>query len=241
MPASLAMLDIAAHLETYLPWVQVALSLGVLGLCLMFWREFSRTDSRHPGTTDARAPELEKLQKYAAELTRVGENFARLELIPNGPFDSEHSERLLRILQNFNAWLKEAHHRLSISARDEMRGYADDLSALLEQLRSMPQAIPTPQFHGRLEQKYTQVVWEAVRSTDQDIDCRRSPSPLQNALDNLVRVAGMELISPTQGSSYRPAPSDISIRVGEVITRGLRYKNGAIIHPPDIKEMKDYR
>ena len=90
---------------------------------------------------------------------------------------------------------------------------------------------------------------EALRCSDNDLDPDRKNERLQNLLQSVVSEAKLELIDPRRDTLYSPlgtgrvqsvsAAVDSqpeAIRVGAVLTRGLRTPDGQVIFAPEITE-----
>ena len=90
---------------------------------------------------------------------------------------------------------------------------------------------------------------EALRCSDTDLDPDRKDERLQSLLQSVVRGAKLELIDPPRDTLYSPSAASRmqsvstavdsqpeAIRVGAVLTRGLRTPDGKVIFAPEIRE-----
>lgn len=216
--------------------IQLVLAMLTLALAISAWRR--RDGSGRSAPRAAKAPN-ENLQGFAREFNKVSSQFD--ELIGKLPKPVESAETCIvsAFLAAYERWSALARKQnLSAVFAKEVRDTAEDIRTSLRKLQALPAGYSDQPYREKIEPELCEAAWQAVSSMDRDIDRGRKKPELQSALRALVGKANLELIDPKPGSWYPPDGSGLAIRVGEVLTRGLRASNGSALHEPEIMESR---
>lgn len=217
--------------------IQLAMSFLILLLAILVWRK-SSSESKVPF-----APEpVSTLAWESQELTRQFDELSvriehTLKKLPK-PIDSVDTRFVASLLVEYEMWADHARRSYGSEAlAQETRENANRIGTLLNKLqyaRGPASSAIMDQFGQMIEE----IVYGAVRDTDQDIDKERSKFDLQSTLRRLVQAANLEMIDPKPGHIYQRRDAQLGINVGKVRRRGLRVLQGDVIYEPEIQESR---
>lgn len=218
--------------------IQLALSFLILLQAIWLWRKDSSGSKTPPASESGAAMvwESQELTRQFNELSVRIDN--TLKMLPK-PIDSEDTRIVAGLLIEYEIWADLARrlYRSEALARETLEN-ANRIGALLKKLKYAHGGHTSNAIMDQFGQMLEEIVYGAVRDTDQDIDRERSETDLQGALRRLVQSANLEMIDPKPGYIYQRRDAQLAITVGKVRRRGLRVSQGDVIYEPEIQESR---
>ncbi|MGA8088697.1 MAG: hypothetical protein WCA10_15560 [Terracidiphilus sp.] len=180
--------------------------------------------------------ESQELIRQFSELSVRIDN--TLKMLPT-PIDSEDTRFVAGLLIGYEIWADLARrlYRSEALAKETLEN-ANRIGALLKSLKYTHRGHTSNAIMDKFGQMREEIVYGAVRDTDQDIDRERSRADIQVALRRLVQSANLEMIDPKPGYTYQRRDAQLAITVGKVRRRGLRVLQGDVIYEPEIQESR---
>jgi len=230
--------NLAPQLHDGLSVIELLLSLAMLVVAWLLWREQSGEQAGTPSSgipNDLRIQLADRIRR----LQEISAQFDAVTLVPLRKAVSAEERRLAGVLDTFRAWASEARKvGLTSGAKRQIQDHEDRLATLLERLDSRPSGRVPGQLAEQVDEAIQNVVLKTIDTSDRYIDMQRVNTALQAALESFVGSAEMELIDPRRGSPYRRKGETFDRKVESVMMRGVRYRSGPILHDPEFKDFR---
>jgi hypothetical protein len=218
--------------------IQLALSFLILLLTIWVWRK-SSSENKVPPAPESESTMVWESQELIRQFNEVSVRVDEtLKTLPK-PIDTEDTRFVAGLLIEYENWADHARRIYRSEAlAQETRENTNRIGALLNGLKYAHRRHISNAIMDQFGQMREEIVYGAVRDTDQDIDRERSRADIQVALRRLVQSANLEMIDPKPGYAYQRRDAQLAITVGKVRRRGLRVLQGDVIYEPEIQESR---